>query len=141
VDSSFLKTPTKLANGINDALLALLNSGRTIFPYIGVKQAPMLGAANGVFKGQVAASDGGGLYTSFDDYIRRSYIERGSPSGNAAGNALLNQYYNNIQAGLKTAGANMQFSDQIITDIDAFQSPVGTHGAIVIAQALRLSLS
>jgi hypothetical protein len=139
VDSSFLKTPTKLVNGINDALLALLNSGRTIFPYVGVKQAPMLGAANGVFKGQAAASDGGGLYTSFDDFIRRSYLQRGSPAGNAAGNALLNQYYTTVTG--KTATANMQFSDQIITDIDAFQTPVGTHGAIVLAQALRLSLS
>jgi hypothetical protein len=140
VDSSFLKTPTKLVNGINDALLALVNSGRTIFPYVGVNQAPMLGAANGVFKGQVTpASDGGGIYTSFNDYIRRSYLERGSPSGNAAGNALLNAYYNTVTG--KTATANMQFSDSIITDIDAFQSPAGTHPAIVIAQALRLSLS
>jgi hypothetical protein len=105
-----------------------------------VKQAPMLGAANGVFKGQVTpASDGGGIYTSFDDFIRRGYLERGSPSANSTGNALLNAYYNAVTG--KTAPANMQFSDQIITDIDAFQSPVGTHAAIVVAQALRLSLS
>jgi hypothetical protein len=139
VDSSFLKTPTKLVNGINDALLALVNSGRTIFPYVGVKNAPMLGAAAGVFKGQATASDAGGVYVSFDDYIRRSYIQRGAPSGNSAGNALLNAYYTAVTG--KTAAANMQFSDQIITDIDSFQSPVGTHAAIVIAQALRLSLS
>src|SRR2546423_5422531 len=96
--------------------------------------------AGGVFQGQrPPAPDRGGVYTSFDDFLRRGYIERGSPAGNSTGNALLNQYYNAVTG--KTAAANMQFSDQVITDIDAFQAPVGTHGAILIAQALRVSLS
>jgi hypothetical protein len=35
----------------------------------------------------------------------------------------------------------MKFSNSVINDVDAFQGVVGTHQAIVIAQALRLALS
>lgn len=138
-DSNYLKAGTKLVNQENEKLLALLNSGRTIFPYVGVLSGPNLNSAGGVFQGQKPAGDGGGVYTSFNDYIRRLYIDRGAPSGNTAGNALLNAYYNEVTG--KTAAANMQFSDAIITDIDAFQSPVGTKGALTIAAALKLKIS
>jgi len=144
VDSSFMKTPSKLVNFfINPALLAMINSGKAIFPYPGMQSAQsMLNASGGVFQGQKAgAGDGHGIYLSWQDFIKRDYTARGATLGNTTGNALLNQYYNNVQAGLKTAGANMQFSEQIITDLDNFQNAIGTHGAIVIAQALRLSLS
>jgi hypothetical protein len=138
-DSNYLKSGTLLVNRENEKLLALVNSGRTIFPYVGVKNAPMLNAADGVFRGAKAASDGGGVYTSFEDYLRRIYIARGSVSGNTAGNALLNDYYTKVTG--KTATANMQFSDTIINDVDAFQSPVFPRAAIIIAQALKLGLS
>jgi hypothetical protein len=139
-DANYLKTGTLLVNRENEKLLALVNSGRTIFPYVGVKQAPMLNAADGVFRGGKAVS--GGVYTSFEDYLRRTYTARGSVSGNTAGNAILNSYYNAIQTGTgKTAAANMQFSDQVIADIDAFQAPVFPRAAIIVAQALKLGLS
>src|SRR5205814_1421586 len=91
VDNNFLKTPTKLVNNENQDLLAMINSGRTIFPYPGVLQAPSNNTAGGVFQGQKTVS--GGVYTSYDNFIRREYIARGSPPGDTAGNALLNQYY------------------------------------------------
>jgi hypothetical protein len=139
-DPTYLKAGTQLVNQDNESLLALLNSGRTIFPYIGVNEASMrLNANLGVFPGQKAASDGGGVYLSFDDFIRRGYIERGAVSGNTAGNALLNDYYQKVTG--KTPAADMQFSDQIMTDIDTLQFPLGTRAAIVIAQQLKLKLS
>ena len=138
-DASFISAGTTLVNRENVFLLAMLNSGRTIFPYVGVLNAPMLGAANGVFPGQKAATDGGGVYTSFNDYVRRKYIERGSVDTTAPGNALLESYYTKVTNRAATPG--MQFSNTIINDIDSFQAPLGTHGAILIAQALKLGLS
>ena len=58
-DSAYLRAGTLLVNRENEKLLALINSGRTIFPYVGVNQAPMLNANFGVFRGQKAAGDGG----------------------------------------------------------------------------------
>ena len=66
-------------------------------------------------------------------------IERGAPSQNTPGNALLNAYYTAVTT--KTAAANMQFSDTIINDIDAFQLPMYNRAAIQVAQALRCTLS
>ena len=140
IDNGYLMAGTELVNEENENLLALLNSGRTIFPYIGVNDASMRKNADlGVFPGQKASSDGGGVYASFNDYIRRIYIERNSPSVNTAGNALLNDYYFKVTG--KAAAANMQFSDQIMTDIDTLQFPLGTRAAIVLAQQLKLKLS
>jgi len=139
VDSSFMKTPTKLVNMENDALLALVNSGRASFPYPGVKNGNMINFAAGVFQGQkLPSEDGGGVYTSVDDFLRRGYVLRGSPSGATPGNSLLNQYYATVTT--KTAAANMQFSDQIISDLDSLQVAMGTHATIVVAQALRVAL-
>ena len=56
-DASFISAGTTLVNRENVFLLALLNSGRTIWPYPGVLNAPMLGAQNGVFPGQKAATE------------------------------------------------------------------------------------
>ena len=140
VDTSFIKTASLLANRENQYLLALINSGRTGWPYPGVKNPnAMLNQSGGVFQFAKAASDGGGVYISFDDFVRRGYLARGAVSGNTAGNALLNQYYNTVTG--KTAAANMQFSDQVITDIDTLQFACPTHTAILIAQALRCALS
>jgi hypothetical protein len=139
VDPAFMKTGTTLVNQTNDQMLALINSGRTIFPYPGVLDGAILGKANGVLPGQKASSDGGGVYTDFDDFIRRQYIERGAPSQNTPGNALLNAYFTAVTT--KTPAANMQFSDTIVNEIDAFQLPLYNRAAIQVAQALRCTLS
>lgn len=137
VDSNYLKAGSELVNRENEKLLALINSGRTIFPYVGVNTAPMLNADKGVFQVQKAVT--GGVYTSFDDYTRRSYIARGAVSGNTPGNAVLRDYYTRTTG--KAAPANMTFNDSIIADVDTFQGPLGTRGAIVIAQQLKLKLA
>jgi hypothetical protein len=138
-DPGYLRVGTKLINKENEKILAFLNSGRAIFPFPGVKVAPMLKKEQGVFIGGKAAADGGGVYTSYEDYIRRLYIARGSVAGNTAGNAVLNDYYAKLAG--KTPAANMQFSDTILTDIDAMNTVIGPREAVRIANALRLTLS
>src|SRR5262249_14735168 len=116
IDSSFLKTGTSLVNFENDNLLAMLNSGRTIWPYPGVLAAPMLTSAGGVFQGQkVPAFDNGGVYTSWLDYDKRAYLARGSVDTSSTGNDLLNTYYHNLTG--KTASANMKFNNTVINDV------------------------
>jgi hypothetical protein len=140
-DPAYIKTPSLLVNRENEKLLAFVNSGRTIFPYVGVLNGPNKNSAQGVLPGQKASVDNAGVYTSFNDYIRRLYIDRGSPttSPDSDGNALLNTYYTAVTT--KTAVAGMKFSNSIITDIDALQTPVYPRAAILVAQALRLTLS
>jgi hypothetical protein len=135
-----MKTGTALTNLDNDSVLAFLNSGRTIFPYPGVKNAPMLNASGGVFQGQkLPASDGGGVYTSFVDFTHRDYLARGSVDASAPGNALLRTYLKNLTG--KDYPAAQAFTDGLMDDIDTFQGVVGTHAAIVAAQALHVGLS
>jgi hypothetical protein len=138
-DPGYLRVGSKLINKENEKILALLNSGRTIFPFPGVKVAPMLKKDQGIFIGGKAAADGGGVYTSFEDYIKRLYIARGSVSGNSPGNAVLNDYYAKLTG--KTPAANMQFSDSILADLDAFNTVIGPREAVRVANALRLTLS
>ncbi|MEA2710263.1 MAG: hypothetical protein QOF78_2864 [Phycisphaerales bacterium] len=138
-DPAYLKAGSRLVNKENEKLLAFLNSGRTIFPFPGVKVAPMLKKAQGVFIGGKATTDGGGVYASYEDFIRRLYIARGSVSGNTAGNAVLNDYYLKLTG--KTPAANMQFSDTIMTDIDALNLVIGPREAVRVANALRLAMS
>jgi hypothetical protein len=99
----------------------------------------MLKKDQGVFIGGKAAADGNGVYTSYENYLRRLYIARGSVAGNTAGNAVLNDYYAKLTG--KTPAANMQFSDQVMTDIDAFNNFIGPREAVRVANALRLTLS
>ena len=100
----------------------------------------MLNATGGVFQGQkVPAADGSGVYTSFDDFVDRTYKLRGSVDTPATGNGILNTYITNLTG--TAPPANQQFSNALISQIDAFQQIAGTHAAIVTAQALHLSLS
>src|SRR5205814_1159877 len=64
-NQTFLGDNTALVNYENQNLLAFINSGRAIFPYVGTKDAPMLHASGGVFQCQKAVS--GGNYTSCED--------------------------------------------------------------------------
>jgi hypothetical protein len=136
-DPGYLKAGSRLVNKENEKMLALVNSGRTQFPFPGVLVAPMLKKDQGIFIGGKAVS--GGVYTSFSDFLRRSYIARGSVSGNTAGNAILNAYYAKFTG--KTPAANMQFSDQVMTDIDNFNNFIGPREAVRVANGLKLGLS
>jgi hypothetical protein len=136
VDSSFIASGTALVANENEKLMALIQSGRTIFPYVGLKDAPIRNASSGVFPGQKAIS--GGNYTSYDNFIRRTYIARGATSGVTAGNALLDKYYTNITG---KSPVDVKFNTTLVDDIDSFQAPVGTKLAIQLAGALKLGLA
>ncbi len=118
----------------------MLNSGQTIFPYVGLLNGPIRHGPS-VFNGSdVAPSDGQGDYTSFSNYIEREYIARGSPVGlTTAGNSMLDTYYTAITG--KAAPNGLQFTDSLIKDIDGFQAIISTTNAITLAGDLKLGIS
>jgi hypothetical protein len=136
--STFLSSNTALVNMANEKLAAMIQSGRTIFPYPGVLTAPhTINQGQGIFPGQKSVT--GGNYTSFDDFVQRQYKARGSVAQNTVGNSLLNQYYTAITT--KKATANMQFSTTLINDVDSFQGIMGTKLTLQLANALRMGLA
>ncbi len=137
-DPTFLSAGTSLVNTENEKLAAFLQSGRTIFPYVGLLQAPALRAAQGVFPGQVAPSDNQGVYTSWQNFVARSYQARGAVSTTTPVNPTFDLYYTNITG--KAASKTLAFNDALISDIDSFQQIVGTHDAIVLAGKLGLGI-
>ncbi|HEX8524715.1 MAG TPA: hypothetical protein VF669_20850, partial [Tepidisphaeraceae bacterium] len=141
VDKTFLSGQTALVNRENERLYAMLESGRAIFPYVGLLQGAIRNSTpSGVFLGGISnPSDGKGRYISFSNFVEREYQLRGSPANPTPGNAILNQYYANMKG--TAAPAGLQFSQSLIQDIDGFQQIIGTKQAITLAGALRLGLS
>jgi len=138
-DPSFLSNGTALVNTENEKLAAFLQSGRAIFPYVGLLQAPALHSATGVFPGQVAPADSQGVYTSWQNFVARSYQSRGAVSTTTPVNPTFDLYYKNITG--KTAAGTLAFNDALIADIDSFQQIVGTHDAIVLSGKLGLGIA
>jgi hypothetical protein len=138
--STVMSQNTALVNLENDKLGSFIQSGRTIFPYPGVLDAPhTINLSSGVFPGQKTPGDSQGVYTGFDNFIQRIYKERGSVSQNTPGLPILKTYYDAVTGG--NLAANAQFSNTIINGIDSFQNVIGTHLAIQIAQGLRMGLA
>jgi len=138
VDSSFLANHTALVNFENERLMALLQSGRTIFPYVGLFDGPNHNARGNVFPGSIAPSDSKGSYKSYEDYMIRQYTQRGAPDQITVGNNILKAYYTAITA--KAAPKSLSFTGSLLTDVDSFQSPIPTKSAIALAGALRLGI-
>ena len=136
VDSTFLADNTNLVNFENERLMALIQSGRTIFPYVGLFNGPNRNATGNVFPSAKAQT--GGNYVSYENFILRHYQARGAVSQTTPGNALLRQYFTAITT--KAAPANQNFSGSILTEFDAFQAPIGTAAAVKLAGALRLGI-
>jgi hypothetical protein len=137
-DSTFLSNKTTLVNTENDRLYAFIESGKAIFPYVGLQNAPIKNPAGGIFLGAKAQT--GGVYTSYINYVNRQYQARGSQSKpSTPGNQLLKDYYTAIKG--TAAPATLSFNDSLITDIDQFQQIVGTKQAIALAGALKLTLA
>ena len=136
VDTSFLSDGSALVNRENERLYAMLESGRAIFPYVGLLKAPIRSSAGGIFVGGIVPSDG--AYFSYSNFIEREYLSRGSPTISTPGNAMLNTYYKNITG--NTAPSGLQFSQDLIKTIDSFQQIVTTKAAIALAGDLKLGL-
>jgi hypothetical protein len=139
VDGAFMNSGTKLAALENEKLYAFLNSGRAIFPYVGLLNGPIINAAAGVFPGQKAPTDGQGVYTSWENFVKRGYQARGAVSTSTPTNPLWRAYYAAITG--KQAPTNQVFNDALIADIDSFQGIVPTKDAIVLARQFRAKLS
>jgi len=116
--------------------MAILQSGRTIFPYVGLYDGPLFNSKGNIFPGAVAQT--GGNFTSYQNYISRQYIARGAPDVVTTGNNILRSYFTNITGQASTA--TMKFNGALLTAVDAFQSPIPTKGAIQLAGALRLAI-
>lgn len=136
VDSAPANDHTQLTTALNANLLAMLNSGTALFPRVGVYDAPHIGSQN-IFPG--GDSVAGGDYTSFEDYIRRTYAARGFADTDTTGNAYSRTVQNNITARTDTAAFN--FSDSRITFYDNSQQIISDKNAVKLAAILDLQVA
>ncbi len=139
VDSSFLGNGTGLVNELNNQVLAILNSGDTLFPYGGVKRAPAKNNDGNVFVG--AKTDPGNYgdnttVKSFEDWVRRQFVARGFTSGNTPMNAVANTTINNIIGGSATF---TNFSNDVIALMDNSNTILTDSVYIKLAEALKLN--
>jgi hypothetical protein len=134
VDSSYVSAGTTLIKADNDKLLAMLDSGKALFPRIGILAGSMKDTTGGVFKGSSIA---GGAYMSFDDYIRRTYTARGFGEFNSNGNPTLDAIVKNA-----TLLSKMNtFNSTLISDIDANQQIITDKNSLVLAGILKLTIA
>ena len=140
VDPAFIKSGSQLVNLENEKLIALLNSGRVKFPFVGPLDPPNARLdERGVLPNSIADSDGDGVYTSFDNFVGRQYIKRGAISQNTNGNELLEAYITAITG--TTPVGDVNFSDSLITSIDNSQKIVSVKSTISLARHLRLQIA
>lgn len=139
VDSSYVNTHTALVKLENDKLYAMLNSGLTLFPRVGLDQAPLRTgtATDGVFDNSIVPGSGG-AYQSYADYIQRIYAARGFAATDTAGNPTADAMINNI-TGLSKSYST--FSSTMVTDVDSNQQIITDPGAIKLAGILKLGLA
>ncbi len=134
-DGTVAAEGTSLVKFLNTQQLALLNSGRTLFPITGTLQGPILNANRGVFP--FGKSIPGGNYVSHADYNTRQYAARGGVSGTSPGNQTLETFL----AKFTTDAPAGPFSYTLINRLDANLWPVLTNPmAIRIAQTLKLTV-
>jgi hypothetical protein len=134
IDNTIAANHTALVVDQNTKLLALLNSGRRLFPTIGEQEAPNLNATQGVFRdGTVPA---GGAYVSYEDYLKRAYSDRGAVDRNSLGNDTLRVYTNAFNPSI----TDSRFQQTVIDQLDVNLYPVITNPmAIRLAKALKLN--
>ncbi len=139
VDNSFVGNGTKLVNMMNEQVLATLNSGDTLFPYGGIKQAPALNSSGNVFVG--AKTDPGGFgdnttVKSFEDWVRRDYIDRGFNAGGTTSNPLGQTILKNI---VGTTGNFSLYGTGVIGFLDNRNAILTDVTYIKMGQALKLT--
>ncbi len=134
-DPAIASEGTSLVKTLNTQQVALINSGRALYPVTGLLQGPILYSNRGVFPfGKLVP---GGQYRSYADYLTRQYASRGGSSGTSPGNPTLDQYVAKFDGA--PAGA---FNDALITRLDATLHPVLTNALVIrTASTLRMSVS
>lgn len=134
VDNTIAANHTVLVVDQNTKLLALLNSGRHLFPIIGEQQAPNLNDDQGVFRDGTVPVDG--AYVSYEDFQKRSYLARGAQDRNSIGNDTLRVYTDAFRSSIPDS----RFEQTVIDQIDVNLYPVVTNPmAIRLAKALKLN--
>ncbi|HEV2293142.1 MAG TPA: hypothetical protein VGR35_04755 [Tepidisphaeraceae bacterium] len=126
---------TSLVKVLNTNQIALLNSGRSLFPVDGLLQGPILHANRGVFPfGKLVP---GGQYTSYENYLRRQYEARGGVNGESPANQTVDDYIGAFTPGVNTP----VFNQELIERLDANLFPVMTNLQVIrSAQILRLAV-
>lgn len=135
-DPTLASRGTQLVTLENGQLLAMLNSGTALFPRVGLYDAPLLGAQN-VFNGGVAVS--GGPYSSFENFIRRTYADRNIGGGDTVAPTLARTIQNVIIAANQTS--NFNFSEQQIRLFDQQQIIISDKAAVQLAAILKLQVT
>jgi hypothetical protein len=134
LDNSVANDGTTLVVDQNVKLLAMLNSGRQLFPIVGLQQGPNLNDDQGIFRDGIVPA--GGAYASFEDFTKRGYIARGSPVTNSVGNDTLRVYIEHFNDAIPSS----QFNQTVIDQLDRNLYPVLTNPmAVRLAKALKLS--
>lgn len=137
VDKTLAAAGTQLVTDLNARLLALLNSGKALFPRVGLLNAPILGGQD-VFVNGVNPTDGQGAYTSFENYIRRIYAARNLADVDTAANPLARDIQNNINGtNLQTVGT---FSNARLSTLDGNQQIITDRNAVTLAAILKLQV-
>jgi hypothetical protein len=137
-DSTVATLGTEVTKFDNGKLYALLESGRALFPRVGVLAGPILRSSAGIFPNSVTPSDGMGVYTSFQNFISRGHLARGFSNVESDGNGVLNATYAAMTGDTTTTG--LKFNDQLMTLVDAKQQAISDKDAIALAGILKLTV-
>jgi hypothetical protein len=139
IDPTVAANHTTLVNRGNDRLLALLNSGDTLFPYGGILQAPALNSPGNVF---VGGKNDPGNYNdtttvkSFENWIRREYAFRGFAAGGTSSNPTSVTILKNI---VGTTGNFSLFGTEVEGFLDNRNAILTDVAYIKMAEALKLT--
>jgi hypothetical protein len=126
---------TTLVRMCNDRLLAMLQSGKALFPRVGLQNAALLDTSIGVFPGADAQT--GGVYTSYENFVRRLYETIGIGNANTVGNPSWTEFFHRIT---NTTQGTPTFANATIDTLDASQQIITDKNAITLAGILRLSV-
>lgn len=134
-DPAIASEGTSLVRLLNTQQVALINSGRTLFPVVGLLQGAIRNGNRGVFPfGKIVP---GGQYTSYANYLARQYQARGGVNGTSPGNPTMDLYMAKFDGA--PAGA---FNDALITRLDGTLYPVLDNMLVIrTASTLKLSVS
>ena len=134
VDPSVASVRTDLVRMNNDRLFAMLNSGKFVFPRVGIENVPLLDPAGGIFPG--ADPQTGGVFTSFEDYMRRTYQNIGIGNANTPGNVSWTADYQAIT----NTNIVHTFAQSALNDLNKKQVVNTDKLAITLAGILRLTV-
>lgn len=138
IDPSIASTGTQLVTTMNGMLLAMLNSGSALYPRVGVLSAPLLGGIGSVFHGGTPAGDAGGVYNSFENYVRRIYAARNFGGGDTPAPTLARTMQNAITG--RADSVNFNFSQERIELFDNSQQVITDRNAVQLARILKLQI-